>query len=421
VNAGPSSRAKVVWALLDQALVSGCTFLVTLIVARTVSVADFSAYGLSVTVCLFISAMHRSYLTQPMSILGVTEGDAELGRRFKAVWLLHLSAWPIVLAVLVLVGWRYFPHIGFSVSAFVFVSAYLMQELVRRMFFTTGRHIEVALMDTLAYGGQVVAVIVSGFVFHAGVTAALLAGAATFILGALWGWTRLEPAHRDAPWPTRQDIVVFAKAHWVSSRWICFSQVFMFGSVMIVPFQIAEFGSVIWLAQYNAMTSILNVLNILRQAMGNYLPIVVARIYHDRGIVAFDKAMNRMSLAVLGASALVVMALLVAGPWIVHVLYGDRYAQAADVLPIGAIGPLVAMVSFVTHAGGLALGRTEHIFFSYVAGTLSAVAVAPWLIRHHGLLGAAWVANIGFAVPAIWHWWVFKQDCRRLLAKESST
>lgn len=421
MNAGFSSRAKVVWALLDQVLVSGCTFLVTLIVARTVSVAEFSAYGLSVTVCLFISAMHRSYLTQPMSILGVAEDAEELGRRFKAVWLLHLIAWPIVLSVLLLVGWRYFPHLGFSVAAFFFIAAYLMQELVRRMFFTTGRHVEVAWMDGLAYGGQVVAVGVAGFVFHAGVTAALLAGACTFMLGAALGWTLLDPAHRKAPLPAWHEVLGFAKAHWVSSRWICFSQVFMFGSVMVVPFQIAEFGNVIWLAQYNAMTSILNVLNILRQAMGNYLPIWVARVYHERGLRAFDQMMNRMSMAVLGASALVVFALLIVGPWIVHLLYGDRYAQASEVLPIGAIGPLVAMVSFVTHAGGLALGRTEHIFFSYVAGTLVTLSVAPWLIQHHGLLGAAWVANIGFIVPAIWHWWVFKQDCHRLLASEAST
>jgi len=106
------------------------------------------------------------------------------------------------------------------------------------------------------------------------------------------------------------------------------------------------------------------------------------------------------------------------GPWIVQALYGERYAQAAAVLPVGAIGPLLSMVSFVTHSGSLAMGKTEHIFFSYVAGTVSSASVAPWLIQHHGLLGAAWVANIGFLVPTVWHWWVFKRDCRRLLGNE---
>jgi O-antigen/teichoic acid export membrane protein len=246
----------------------------------------------------------------------------------------------------------------------------------------------------------------------------LLLGAGTFLLSAWWGWTQLAVEHRHAAWPGRSEVREVARAHWVSSRWICLSQTFMFGAVMIVPFQIIEFGNVIWLAQYNAMTSILNVSNVLRQALGNYLPIFVARMYHERAMPAFDQAMNRLTMMVLGGSAVAAMGLLLLGPWIVQALYGERYAQAAAVLPVGAIGPLLSMVSFVTHSGSLAMGKTEHIFFSYVAGTVSSASVAPWLIQHHGLLGAAWVANIGFLVPTVWHWWVFKRDCRRLLGNE---
>jgi O-antigen/teichoic acid export membrane protein len=418
VSVGPSSRAKVVWALLDQAQVSGCTFLVTLLVARFTSVADFSAYGLLVTVCLFISAMHRAYLTQPMGVEGVRELATALGRRFKAVLVMHLMAWPLVLALLLGLGWRYFPSVAFSIAAFAYVSAYLLQELVRRLFIVTDQHKLVAKMDMAAYGGQLLCIAAVGLLVGVNVTGALLIGGATFLASFIWAWFQVDKVYRRSPMPEWRELRLFALGHWQSSRWICFSQVFMFGSFMLVPFQIAEFGSVLWVAQYNAVGSVLNVLNILRQTMGNHLPILASRVFHNRGIDAFVQMMNRLSAAVLLVSTGVVLVLLLCGDALMALLYGARYAEAASVLPMASIGPLVAMVSFVSQAGGLALGQTRHIFFSYVAGMACSGLLAPFLIPTYGLTGAVWVANAGYIVPTIWHWWVFKRDCRAMRKAE---
>jgi O-antigen/teichoic acid export membrane protein len=410
-------NANAVWALLDQIGVSGCTFLLTLTVARLATVAEFSAYGLSVTVTLFISAMHKAYLTQPLSVLGVAEQAQALGRRFRAVLMLHLCAWPLMLALLLGVGARYFPGVEFSLAVFFYIAAYLLQEAVRRLCFTTGQLQRAFTMDVMAYGGQLL-VLWAVYRLGPGALHALLIGGCTFLISCAWGWRRTEAVYLQGGWPGVAELRRFVVGHWAQSRWICYSQVFMFGSFMLVPFQLAEFGGVLWVAQYNAVGSILNVLNILRQTMGNYLPITAARVYHEQGFKAFDQTMNRLSVGVLAGALLVVGGLLLAGDMLVALLYGERYAAAARVLPIASIGPLVAMVSFVSQAGGMALGKTAHIFFSYVAGTACSLLLAPVLIPHWQLEGAVWVANVGYIVPTLWHWWAFKRDCRAMRHKE---
>ena len=408
-------RSDAFWALSDQVLVSACTFLTTLLVARLVSVEAFSAFGLSVTATLFVSAMYRSYLTQPMSVLGVAEGADALTRRFRAVVVLHLWLWPLVCVAVAALGWRYFPDQGFTLAVLGYLLAYLMQEAVRRLCFTTSSIRLAWLMDLVAYGGYLGSLLTMLWLDVAvSVQGILWIGAAWFMLACAMGWQACSATGAWRQWPSWGEVKAVAREHWSHSKWVCGSQVFLFGSFMLVPFQIAEFGSVLWVAHYNAANSILNVLNILRQTMGNYLPIVAARIYHERGFEAFRRALDKLSVAVLLASACMVFVLVVFGEFLVALLYGPRYLAVAEILPMAAIGPLVAMLSFVTQAGGLALGRTEQIFHAYLAGTICSVALAPWLIPRFGLDGAVWVANVGYIVPTVWHWVMFRRDCREV-------
>lgn len=126
------TRSPVVWALGDQVLVSACNFLLTLVVARHVSLSAFSAYGLVITLVWFVSAMHRAYLTQPMAISAVGEDASALGERLKAVLALQMLGWPLVAGLFALAAWRYLPSQGVALAATVFAAAFLLQAFCSR-------------------------------------------------------------------------------------------------------------------------------------------------------------------------------------------------------------------------------------------------------------------------------------------------
>lgn len=402
----------MVWALGDQVLVSASNFVLTLVVARHVSLSAFSAYGLAITLVWFVSAMHRAYLTQPMAIAAVGEAPTELGERLKAVLLLQVLGWPLVMGLFAAVAWRYLPSQGVALAAAVFAAAFLLQETMRRVLFAQGRLQRVSALDALAYGGQLVAILAVGAAAGGEVTleAVLLVGALPFAVSAAWAYASLPDEARAVPWPGRDALQRAAASHWAESRWVCFSQVFMFGSFMLVPFQIAEWGKPLWVAQYNAAASILNGLNVIRQALGNHLPIEAARRFKAGGMPAMQRYLAQSASLIMLLAAAIVAVLVGLGPELVGWLFGARFAEAAAVLPHAAVGPLVGMLSLVSQAGGLVIRQTEQIFWSYVAGTVVSFALAPWLIPTFGLLGAVWVSNIGVLVPTLWHLLAFRRQ-----------
>ncbi|AWI54433.1 hypothetical protein DEH84_14130 [Aquabacterium olei] len=406
------TRSPVVWALGDQVLVSASNFVLTLVVARHVSLSAFSAYGLAITLVWFVSAMHRAYLTQPMAIAAVGEAPAELGERLKAVLLLQVLGWPLVIGLFALVAWRYLPSQGVALAAAVFTAAFLLQETMRRVLFVQGRMQRVSALDALAYGGQLVAILAVGMAAggEAPLEAVLLVGALPFAASAAWAYAGLPAEARAVPWPAPAALQRAAASHWAESRWVCFSQVFMFGSFMLVPFQIAEWGKPLWVAQYNAAASILNGLNVIRQALGNHLPIEAARRFKAGGMPAMQRYLAQSASLIMLLAAAIVAVLVGLGPELVGWLFGARFAEAAAVLPHAAVGPLVGMLSLVSQAGGLVIRQTEQIFWSYVAGTVVSFALAPWLIPAFGLLGAVWVSNIGVLVPTLWHLLAFHRQ-----------
>lgn len=416
------SRSPVVWALGDQVLVSGGTFLLTLVVARHVSLSDFAAYGLCMTMVLFASAMHRAYLTQPMALELVGSDPADGGERLKAVLALQALAWPLVYGVFGLMALRYLPSQAVALAATGLCASFLLQETVRRVLFAQGLMQRVTLMDGLAYGGQLLAVLAVGHLVQgpAPVTWVLMAASVPFLVSAMVAYASLSAEMRAARWHGRAGLRAAATQHWRESRWICFSQIFMFGSFMLVPFQIAEWGKPIWVAQYNATASILNGLNVIRQALGNHLPIEAARQFKTGGATALQRHLGRAAWAVLALAGLIVLVLVLGGDLLVTGLFGARFQEAAAVLPHAAFGPLVGMLSLVSQAGGLAIGRTEQIFWSYVAGTIASFALAPWLIPSFGLLGAVWVSNVGVLVPTLWHVVVFRRQLSRLLPRSEA-
>ena len=69
-----SSRAlDGMYAVADQAAISGCTFIASILLVRWTSVEEFGAYAVSLSIFLIAAGVHNSFVLEPMSILGAVE------------------------------------------------------------------------------------------------------------------------------------------------------------------------------------------------------------------------------------------------------------------------------------------------------------------------------------------------------------
>lgn len=136
----------------------------------------------------------------------------------------------------------------------------------------------------------------------------------------------------------------------------------------------------------------------------SYVPWLFERLTRDaehekRQIVRWSYVYFAFALACAGVAFLI-------GPAAVRMIAGVRYAEAGKAIGWLALGQAFA---------GMYLVVTNYIFYSKRTGVLSlttiasgllTVAALPYMTRHHGLSGAAWVFAGGMFVRFVLTWWV---------------
>lgn len=388
-------RSSKVWALVDQACQSATNFLTMVLAARYLPVEAFAQFSLAFLAVLFAASFHRTWVTQPMNILGGQAPD-QLPARAAALWRAHGLLIPSGVMLVVLMSPFGFADPWLLFATALYLSALFLQEMQRRYAYTRFciRQASVVslCMGVVQVGG--LALLVGFQQGHPGLWMGVLATAQ--LSGVLLGLVLL----RFTP-PSGVQIkarVVLAE-QFSHSRWVIASQIVFWGSSQMYPFLLAGIVAS-QVATFNAGMSILNAANVLRMTLANYLPAQTGRILAQQGEEALCRY-TRRALFQLTIAGLVGWPLLlfVAEP-LVHLLYGSKFPGAVGVLRWVAIGIWASMFSVVLNAAALALGTTRNIFISNALGAAFSCTAGVYFTYKYGLQGAIWSNVVGYVIPA---------------------
>lgn len=395
--AAPPARSAKVWALADQACQSATNFLTMVLAARYLSVASFAQFSLAYLAVLFAASFHRTWVTQPMNVLGAQSPDA-LPARVSALWRAHAALIPGGVLLVLAVSPLGFAEPWLLLATSAYLALFFLQEMQRRHAYT--RFVirpasTVSLVMGLVQLGGLGLLVAMGE-RHAAFWMAGLALAQ--LVGVLLGRVLLRAEAPLGMQRSAREVLAEQLAH---SRWIVASQLVFWGSSQVYPFVVAGLGAT-QTATFNAGMSILNAANVLRMTLANFLPAQASRIRAQQGEAAVCAYARRLlgRLALAGLVAWVAL-LLLADP-LVHLLYGDKFPAAADVLRWLSLGIWASVLSVVLNALALALGSTENIFFSNAVGTVFTLTAGLYLTHRFGLAGAIWSNVVGYLIPALY-------------------
>jgi O-antigen/teichoic acid export membrane protein len=152
----PSAR-RGMWAFADQAAVSLGSFLTTIVVARTVSPADYGVYALTFGVLLLFVTFNGSLVTSRLLIEGASADRLELGRLGGASVCLSVCV-ALVGALTLAIATRVLDHVQLAPWAAAALSFWLVQETVRRALMSHLHYRKAVVGDVLSYLGQLVLV-----------------------------------------------------------------------------------------------------------------------------------------------------------------------------------------------------------------------------------------------------------------------
>jgi O-antigen/teichoic acid export membrane protein len=394
------------WAVVDQALFGGATFLVSIALARWLSPEEYGAFAVAFSVFLLLAVVHSSVLTEPMMIFGAREFSGSLrGYLGVLLWvhigltgLLSLLAWTASLLVPTRAG-----PLAATLGSMALASPFLLlQWLARRAFYA-------ALRPRAAVAGSAIFLVLSVASVAALSGAGRLSGSSAFLAigaAALAAATPFFFLTRPALISSGRHVSRRAVLlrHWEFGSWnILATGVAWLGTqlaTLIVPMFLG-------LGAAAAMAAALNLyrpFHVLVQTSGTLGLAIVSRMVERDQPRSLRRLAARLALF-YGLVALVYGGIVsILSRPLLHHVYSGRY----DAYP--SLVVLFAMASVglaVVHAISQVLKTTGRVRSLLSVSAVSALVVVAFLlpaIRIWGIQGAVAVSIIGYGVAAVGGW-----------------
>ncbi len=395
-------------ALLDQAIVSGTSFVTSVLIGRILTHEDLGLYFAILNVALFVRGVQEQMIGAPYTV-----HHARMGARANAyagstmvqfaghsvaalagILLVAAAAWGAgksdlaLAALLVLV----------AISPF-----YLLRELMRQISFARLRMGQALAMDGAAGIVQLGLLGLLAAVDSLTVATAMATmGAAAF--AGLVAWFACGNAHIAfvrSEW--RDDWV----CNWRFGRWSVLS--FLVGSTtpLIIPWILLIAQGKGATGHFAAAWTLVGVVNLFIAGYCNYLTPKAAHEFAHGGLPAIHRLLART--AILFAVLLVPLcaAAIPFGDEIAVLVFGAEFTAAGPVLAILAVCTLVRSLGMIAGNGLWAANLPQKNLVADVAMFAITLGVGPFLIVVDGATGAAWSLLCGLVPAAALRWILF--------------
>jgi len=381
-----SSNGSRSIAIVDQALLSGFSFLTTLLLLRGMGLESFGMYALLGLGWLWALGLMQALVTQPMqSLLGARVGrcrEKYLGACLHLAW-----GWSLVSAGLA-TGIVYALDLGAwtAVSFGWFLAARCLQAHQRTAAFAAGDRNSALYADGLGQVGGFLALLFLGTTIGWSLPGVLALQAAFWSLSSIGlSWNQRHWLHRALPWG------LVARKQWVFGRWLAGMAAVRWLSANAFPLAIAAQLGPAALGLLRGLQSVLGVVLLVYSAMDTVLPIGAAWRRKVSGDRAARIYLQRYAYMAVGPVLLACAGIgLLAQPILHYVLDGRVTATAHNALLALLVLPLGTLATTLLGIGYRTFERTDLLFAYYSAVALVAALCAPVVVHSFGVVGAAW-------------------------------
>ncbi len=401
-------------AILDQGLISGSNFLITIMLARWLVPEQYGAYALAFSIFLFASGFHSALLLEPMSVFGSSSYGkclpAYLGKLLRLHFVLAFFLTGLVVAGIAVL--HYFTADRALTSALWGVC--IATPLIL-FFWLCRRAAYIKLAPGLAARGAsaycfvliCLLLLIKRVGWLSGFTAFLIQSlAATAAAILLLASLRSQLDSQSGP---SSSAVV--RQHWRYGRWVVATQFVYWLSGNAYYVVVAAFLPMQDVAALRALQNFtLPFSQFLSAVSLLLLPWASAR-FAEEGRAGFQRRIRQITLLFVAVASAYYAVLWLFGGRIMAFLYAGRYTDFAYLLPLVAAPVVVLAASQGSAIAVQAMQAPAEIFLAYsVSGTLTILAGVA-LARYWGLAGALigiLTSYLGFCIVITWR-------CRRRL------
>lgn len=404
-------------ATIDQGLVSGSNFILALMLARWLAVADYGGYALAFSMLMLINTVYQALLLEPMSVIGAAR-YRDCQREYVGV-LLRINTVFAVAAGLLLTGLALCARLmhasgglpGALGALAISIPGTLVFWLVR-----SGCYLELAPAPAaVASLGYSVLVLGGAWIMHqlgwiSTVSVLLWAGAAAWI-GAVILLPRFKPSLlTENRQPNLREVW---REHWQYGRWSLAST-----PVMWIPENISYAFATMspGIAQAGVLRAMMNFVvpvTQLASSLARLLNPYLASRAGKYGRPGTRTAVAKIELLYVTIGISYAGVLMVFHKTAFHVLYGHRFTESADLVAWMGIVSVSYLLLYAPMTGLRSIQSPSSVFVAYSGATIAALGGGFVLTSKFGLRGTIinlCVANLSaWAIAA----WLFNKRTRR--------
>ncbi len=383
------AQGRALAALFDQALVSGANFLPNILLARGLGLREYGVFALSWMVVLFANSLQYAFVITPMVSIGPKQDSSEKPAYYGAVLVQELL-FAALATVLVLAGVLASAHFcpawnarGLALPLAGATFAYLLQDFLRRYFFSTGQSGAALRSDALSYLTQLPFLALMARNPHISIGRMLWVISATSLAGFVACARKYGPVRFSRP-----SAVDVLRRHWRMSRWLAPSALMSWGAGNLFLMAAPVYYGAPAAAALRAAQNIVAVAHIWYLGLDNIVPAEAARQVHRGGVEALLRYIQSVMRSWGGLTLAFALCIAAAPEFWLRLAYGEKYASYGAILRLYALLYFVIFLSGPLRAGLQALEYTAPIFWSYPFLIAFSITLAGPFSRQLGLRGS---------------------------------
>ena len=377
--------------IVDQAIVSGTSFGLSVIIARKASKEELGVYVLGVSIALFLTGLQNSLVTMPYRFYSPRpEGKIDIG--YAGSTLIHTCGL-VAASVLVLAGsaavlshragipglakltWILAGVIGFI----------LFREYARQVCFAWRQPGRAIVMDSVAAGIQIGGLLLLAHFGLVSAAKAFLVTGAAFCLAGLWwfasNWQKFDVR--------LSSVLSDFGLNWSFGKWVVAGGLIYTARSNLYPWFLASFQGTAATATFAACMGVTLFSNPFFIAFANFLGPKTAHDFASGGMTALRRVVYKTTLLVSAGMLAFAVVIMIVGGKLVVIIYGSQYAGSGTIISVLALSLLATSVSLGVDAALYAMKRPSVIFKANVLGFCITLFLGLWMAKYYGPLGAA--------------------------------
>jgi O-antigen/teichoic acid export membrane protein len=401
----PSSMQKLIpWvrkgglAIVDQGLISGSNFMVSILLARWLLPDEYGAYAVAFGIYMLLSLVYQSLILEPMGVFGSSTYRSNLRGYLRSLSWIHVGI-SVTSCVALVIAWAVAHRLGAggavtgALAGIAFALPGLMLfSLARRSFY-----VELSPAPAAAGAFIYLTVVLAGLYVvyrHAllsSFSAFLLIGTGALVTGIVLMLRLRAKLSGSGPAPALRETW---SRHWRYGGWAFASCIAAwFPSYVYYPLLSSFKG----MAQSGQLKALMNLTMPFEQTKGAlfmlFLP-YAARVAERHGKSGTRVLGGRLTLLSVTGAIIYWSIIIPLHKPVFHLLYSDRYTDVAYLLPLLALGQIFWSAAYGPSIALRAMESPASVFVAFASATVASLVVGVPATWFFGLKGAIWGSNV---------------------------